>query len=302
MNIYSFFNSKDVAKHLKTIDYQFSSLECAYIIWQCKHTSVEEKHTAYKELIESMPDCKIEATEFSDSHESLHKFLEAYMIAEQKLINRFYEDETGSVYTYDWYLEGTNDWLRDNLFRGYDFYSTYAKCEASIKEYLTEEAVLLHVSKKWLDNEFSEIVAHITPNGSLIQISESFMYDDEKETLENVFRCLAFDIPVPFKRGDILQLNTGLFPCNHYAKYFVLDVCKAAPNTEDDETNMLAYCYCTDENGKLINNHVSTYLNCEYLSSELPKDERVLKILSDLIKQTSDEAELLNAYWEAMTE
>ena len=81
MNIYSFFNSKDVAKHLKTIDYQFSSLECAYIIWQCKHTSVEEKHTAYKELIESMPDCKIEATEFSDSHESLHKFLEVLTCA-----------------------------------------------------------------------------------------------------------------------------------------------------------------------------------------------------------------------------
>lgn len=302
MNIYSFFNSKDVAEYLKTIDYHFSSLECAYIIWQCKHASVEEKHAAYKELIAYMPDCKIEETEFSDSHESLHKFLEAYMSAEKKLIERFYEDEMRAVYTYDWYLNGTNDWLRDNLFRRYDFYSSYEKCKASIKEYSTEDVVLLHVSKKWLDDELSEIVAHITPTGTLIQISESFMYDDEKEILENVFRCLAFDIPVPFKRGDILQLNTGLFPCNHYAKYFVLDACKAAPNADDDAPNMLAYCYCTDENGKLINNHVSTYLNCEFLSTELPKDEKVLRILSDLIKRNADETELLNAYFDTLSE
>ena len=35
MNIYRFIQSKSVREHLEKINYIFSSLEMAYIIWQC---------------------------------------------------------------------------------------------------------------------------------------------------------------------------------------------------------------------------------------------------------------------------
>ena len=51
MDIFRFVNSKDVREHLKSIDYEFNSLEAAWLIYQCRDAAIDEKHKAWNELI-----------------------------------------------------------------------------------------------------------------------------------------------------------------------------------------------------------------------------------------------------------
>lgn len=53
MDIYSFINSKDIEAHCRKIGYHFNPLESAYLIWQSAKHSIEEKHKAYRENIET---------------------------------------------------------------------------------------------------------------------------------------------------------------------------------------------------------------------------------------------------------
>ena len=75
MNIYNFINSRDIAKHLKDIDYQFSTLECAWLVWQSRKHTLKQKHASWQEIIDTMPDCSVEARPKHEGVESLHRYL-----------------------------------------------------------------------------------------------------------------------------------------------------------------------------------------------------------------------------------
>ncbi len=60
MNILRFINSKAIRKHLKDIDflrgidYPFLPLEAAWLIYQCRDATVEEKHAAWRKIVLSL--------------------------------------------------------------------------------------------------------------------------------------------------------------------------------------------------------------------------------------------------------
>ena len=56
MDIYSYLNSKDVAAHCRNLGHQFNTIEAAFIIDRCRRLSIRDKHTAFRELMETMPD------------------------------------------------------------------------------------------------------------------------------------------------------------------------------------------------------------------------------------------------------
>jgi len=101
VDILRFINSKDIRKHLKDIDYKFNSLEAAWLIYQCHDATIDEKHKAWNELIETMPDCKIEERYFSDHQESLHDYLKKYIEVENKLIKEFYDEKHTDTFDFD---------------------------------------------------------------------------------------------------------------------------------------------------------------------------------------------------------
>lgn len=79
MVIFRFINSKDIRKHLRDIGYEFNSLEAAWLIYQCHDATIDEKHKAWNELIEKMPDCPIAERLNTEPQDSLHAFLRQYM-------------------------------------------------------------------------------------------------------------------------------------------------------------------------------------------------------------------------------
>ena len=101
MNILRFINSKDIREHLKKLDYQFNSLETAWLIYQCREATIEEKHKAWEELIGTMPDCEILKRFNTAPQPSLHDFLKKYMELEDRFIAQFLEDNHGDTYAND---------------------------------------------------------------------------------------------------------------------------------------------------------------------------------------------------------
>lgn len=84
MDILRFINSKDIREHLRSIRYEFNSLETAWLIYQSHDATIDEKHKAWNELIETMPDCPIEKRLNTVAQDSLHAFLRLYMTLEER--------------------------------------------------------------------------------------------------------------------------------------------------------------------------------------------------------------------------
>ena len=59
MEITKYLNSIDIARYLQSINYQFNSLEAAFIIWQSHKFSLKAKHAAWTELMKTMEDSLI---------------------------------------------------------------------------------------------------------------------------------------------------------------------------------------------------------------------------------------------------
>ena len=53
----SYLNSKDIAEHWRSIGFVCTPLQNAYIVWQNHTKTLQEKHAAWREIIEIMPDC-----------------------------------------------------------------------------------------------------------------------------------------------------------------------------------------------------------------------------------------------------
>ena len=83
MDIYEYFNSRDVAEHCKKLGHSFTGRELAYMIWQSNHHNLAQKIAAWEELICKLPDEKLE------DGDSLHNFLDRYITRLQQFISEF---------------------------------------------------------------------------------------------------------------------------------------------------------------------------------------------------------------------
>ena len=191
MNVYRFINSKDIREHLETIKYPFGSLEAAWIIYQCRFASLEEKHAAWRELIQTMPDCAIEERPNTEAHNSLHRFLAEYMERETKLLHAFCENDGGF---YRW-TECQEDGVR---FEHPGIYSDYAQCRNRIRREISDnedEGIANYlVTKTYADAEEPCMQSELWAAGELLSIRESQVGPDPLRG------CFSFS-PRRFKRA-----------------------------------------------------------------------------------------------------
>ena len=79
MDIYEFIESRDIREHCRKIQYKFTARESAFLIWQSDKT-IQQKHAAYREIIETMPDEKLNERICTAEFEHLHEFLSKYIV------------------------------------------------------------------------------------------------------------------------------------------------------------------------------------------------------------------------------
>lgn len=284
MDIYRFVNSGDIRKHLNTIHYEFSSVEAAWLIYQCHTVSVEEKMAAWNELIGTMPDCS-----FRDE-KSLHSALKRYMDVLGGLNDDFCSPSSECVYKFSPESRDDRIAFSDVYFTDIDRFTRYYH-EAYSEE---DNIKRIFCEKIKLDRPGIAFNASFDSQMRLMDISsDPSMSEKDRETYRIWDKKMWFDFPVPFKQGDIVW-----FPAD--TPYYV--TCKPlvvhsislydSENTEKlndlqqhgDISDMCVRGYMADRNsGDVYQEQLVNYMNLEYYPCELCGKEKVLRTVSDLL-------------------
>ena len=101
MDFLNFVNSNAVRSYLQEIRYQPTSLEAAWLVYQCETASLEEKCAAWQEIIDTMPDCpsyRHTAGLKQEYEDSTHAFLLAYIAQQKKLTSVFLQMDDPVIY------------------------------------------------------------------------------------------------------------------------------------------------------------------------------------------------------------
>ena len=314
MELLRFVNSKDIREHLRKINYSFDPLEAAWLIYQCHDATVKEKHAAWKELIDSMPDCRIEERSDTLPFPSLHDFLREYMEIEDKWMADFCGEgvysgtkNSGYVYKLRYTYKDGRTFDHDTVF------SSYQK----IREILLEPEFDLReicCTKMKIDDLNWSYHAYLNKNGEILRLRPKKIMDDrELDINEGVFAGLWFDFPTPFKRGDILWDPQMPDDGDHFASgpFVNLGINLERISSEKsrnwikengDETDMAAEGYFSNPDGSIYKGCVSGCMDLEYYPHELQRPRSTLKAASNLILGRIDALLFANAYHQLLTE
>ena len=294
MNVYRFINSKDIREHLESVKYPFGSLEAAWLIYQCRFASLEEKHASWRELIQTMPDCAIEERPNTEAHGSLHRFLAEYMERETKLLHTFCENDGG---IYRW-TECQEDGLR---FEHPGIYTDYVKCRDRISREISDDkdGVITSylVTKTYPDADEPCIQSELSAAGKVLSVRESQAGPDP-------FEGLFFVFPTPFQKGDIVwEPNTQGYCKGPFALTGVSGEAEAPGHRRGGAgPDMDAWGYFPKETGHFYHETMWNYMDLEYYRGPLTGKRRVLCALGNCLKGEIDEGVFARAYHAILTE
>lgn len=316
MDILSFVNSKDIRKHLQDIGYECSPLEAAWLIYQCKSATVEERHAAWNELIATMPDCPVRHGRSSRGdtyrldYPSLHQLLRDFMRLEERVIRDFREDTVSPggkpfVFRLKYYYREECEY-NDRYYHSKTLYSSYQKALAAMEVY--DDVGEIAVEKFELDSDHRCQELFLTTARKILSIDPACVLTDEELDLSCVFDWLWFEFPTPFKKGDIVYdrrravhgpLCSGPFVMSDDGALGWL----SEPHRErllesGDTTDMCTGGYFMDEDGCLYSETSnSNYMDLEYFPVEqLTGAQRTLKALGNFLKGEIDVVLFARAY------
>lgn len=297
MDIFKFINSKDIREYLKTINYDFNSLETAWLIYQHASSTIKDRHNAWKELIKTMPDCKIKERMNTNSHASLHDYLRKYIDYEENILDEFFTSTENWIYTVEWFEQ-------DTWFSSDKFYKTFEKAQSELLEEFKDWEIKYdyRITKQKIESKKYIRVCFDTNNQPYdYDISE---YPEElTEVIYGVFEGLWFDFPTPFKKGDILcqydsdgEESSGFCRGPFVAKGITPDNVSEWTRKDGDTSDMNAWGYFQDPDGTIYYEVMHNYMNLEYYRGELTEKRRILKALSNFIKGEIDVELMCRAY------
>ena len=288
MDIYSFFNSSDVANHCQSIGHTFNALECAIMINKSKTRSLAEKHAAYRALIAEYPD--IETPRDTDERpvKSFRESLSIIIEYQEKLLERFLTPEQEVDYQARIYEKdgGESKDLR--------IYSRYEDAyEDALKNVLYEcekYSAEIQVTKKYLGRNANirgaELAAKVTWHGGITSVVQEEGSDmgDLYEPVESGLLEQYVYVPVPFVHGDLVEDEDQVYVLLFLDKTNIslIHVPEYWPKN-DDIGNKTAYIMRADEKG--VTSWQADFIpNFRYCRYELTGHKRILKYISLHVK------------------
>lgn len=298
MDILQFINSNAIRNHLKKKNWQFDTLEAAWLIYHSYNHSVYEKFDAYEQLMKEYPDCRVKERLHTPAQESLFKYLKNYINEYKKAIYEF--EAPDAVYSIEVkYFEDTFD------------------CEATynIMTIFTNLDAVKQQCKIEMDDEAKEIKSFVISKYTPKNEANSRYYYPQKMVLKgadlklfsidfntgfgfNLLKGLWFDFPTPFKSGDIV-----------WDKHFVFDPMVISNigyknlNKENyeylkengDETDMTCEYYVIYDD-MLFGDDFYNYIDLEYYPYELTGKDKALLPISRFLKGDIDIGLCCNAF------
>lgn len=195
MDIIKFLNSRDIAEHLRKINYQFSPLEAMTVIYMARNIPLKEKHLAYEELIKLYPDYFVETGNNKFKSQPLSSFLGNLMDMENKLIEECLREGDSAIYYATRFYKESNSWGTSDVLYSRIF-STYNECYT--KNYNDiEDFSKFSITKKYIAS-YKYIEFTLLRDGTILNVRTN---NDE---YNKFFSLVDVKIPTPFTRGDIL--------------------------------------------------------------------------------------------------
>lgn len=297
MDLFQFINSEDIRSHLKAIDYKFSSIEAAWLVWQCTRASLAQKHEAWERIIHTMPDCAMEDRPNMTARPSLHSFMRDLIDFECRQFDQLKATEPGVVYHYAEYYPSDSYWSIDND----DLSSSFDLCKEKVMTYRRKSAdstrfslkdYRFRISKIWVDSIKRTITAEFDGEGELLSIvNYGNRTDDEEDLIYYGFEGMWFAFPTPFSKGDVVCRRGYENPKGLWEGPFVLDHVLPEGKVLDrlkkngDCSDMTAYGYFQNpENGEIYCECMHNYMDLEYYRGDFSGARRALKDLSSFLK------------------
>ena len=298
LNVFEFINSKDIKEHLKKTDYKFNSLEAAWLIYQCNHLSIDEKHKSFKKLIETMPDSECPKRMNTEYQYSLHRYLKDYIDKENILLNRFFKNAKNCIFEYGFWGE------RGLWFKSDKCYYNFEEClKDAIKETREFSVKKFEIRKRKINTRYSAEVKFINEKVYSYAIADE--EDDEYELLYDVFDGLYFEFPTPFEKGDILcEYEFGDESDGFFRGPFVICRLPAERILTDnlDTSDMNVSGYFLDDSGSFYLETMYNYMNLEFYHGHLKGKKKLLELLSMYTKNHLDISLFASAYHHILCE
>ncbi|MGN0115821.1 MAG: hypothetical protein ACI396_10880 [Acutalibacteraceae bacterium] len=328
MDILRFIGSKDIREYLSSIGYVFSTPEAAYLVWLSRKATLYDKIATWEEIVDTMPDCEVDENRFyGTDFKTFHEFLKYYIALQKSLPERFYQNNGEFIYTFEYHYSAKR-YSKDDCWQdAYCYFDDYESCLEKVKEDNENgECNRIIIKKYKLNNDSYKYPVSLTMNGNYDIMSVTECLSDEEDNADNVFEDMWFDIPTPFKRGDILCNANAIEPNR---RPFVIDALdtwdfdKMVENGFNDEfarkkerrtrrlhtggdySDMSAVCYYIYDNSVVYDTLAieENYLEFEYYTEPLKNENRALQPISAYLKEIVNEpgkncplALLLNSY------
>lgn len=286
MDIYEYFNSRDVAEHCKQLSRSFTGRELAYMIWQSNHHTLAQKVVAWEELIRTMPD------ETLEDGIGLHHFLRQYITRLQQFISEFQGDAEGCVYSYEkLYKHAPERYLDESV-----LYASYEDCVAAAVAEDDWGTLSFRIRKKVIHkqaaSQMGDAMLDLTPDGEPTAVFVAPYFGAIDLLVEPFgFHGWYVEIPTPFKKGDIV---TGVDLWGRRSEPMVVD--KLPSEHGEDYLDMCAHLWELDRYQRLDHNKYVCYLSLEYYRGDLVEQKRFLYTLHNYIQNGLPLSDLLRSY------
>ena len=313
MNILPFLNSRDMAEHLKELNYNFSLRELAYIIWHNRSAPLGRKRMAWRKLCAICGDFELERHVLGDGiqRRPLSKIIDELLSEGNTLLQKFY-DKGGAVYSFTLHCEGDQSWCEEHE----RLFPDYAACLDCIgNEYRGDYKIdKIIIKKRYIGDSAGAIGLKLNGDRQILGIYDNGVEGNDSSTPADWLDNIWVKFPTPFRRGDILQSP-------HCDKPFVLfdlsvwsgEELKAQGGVSDekalvaadkfieyhsrtgDGSDIFGKGWFFDENGNIYWDHVMSCYDFEYYRGGLTGINRCLAVLSSVLKGEGDVDFLLSA-------
>ncbi len=302
--LYEFIDSKAIREYLIELNYELKPVEAALIVWQSDYKTLNEKREAYKWIIENTADFKFNSR-YIEEELTFHELLSRYMEIQSLLLDAFMEVDTNAVYTYRLYWEGDSD-----MSDGKGIFQSFSELKNAIKDDGYSSVI---IEKKWIsrDEKYPKTLnVFLRGDETVMNIIEfNFLPDDDEEIFSVFDNEIWIDIPVPFKKGDILTFENGKFS-PQYVGPMVFDYLMQW-NMEPERIKRNIECWGIMDmiaNGYFLSKDriyyecMHNYLKLDYYNGELTGEKRIFKALSSYLRGDIPVDLLMNSYHIIKTE
>ena len=289
MDILKYVNSKDVREHLRSIDYKFSASDAAWIVNRCVDLPLDEKISAWNVIMNTMPDCRLVSPYNGETVESFYSLLKAYIDLEKAYLEDFRKCGDDEYYEYYYVYEDRYH----SLFHPYSGpCRSYDECFSKIIEKDTRTDIAGYCMRKKGFDPHEAMFCQYSKDGKLLDVEGRDLkgYDkDEHYRITYLFINMWPDIPVPFKKGDLLRYTSH--KCQDDERVTVMNELRTCSKDdidtsgEEDKIKHLFGYYQTNIGSLCEKATWGHHIDFEYCPEEdLKGEQKILVSLSHYLK------------------